>query len=175
MKQRRLIIRSVILLVMIIAIGYTFYNHFSEERGVVDRGDVAPNFVLNDMDGNRMELSELQGKGVYLNFWATYCTYCRTKMEYLKDHYEDFKEQGVEVIAVNVDESTLQVQRHLDRNEVNYPVFIDRDMLVSNAYGVVSLPASFLIDPNGEVIDREIGAKTEEQVLESLQSLVPND
>ncbi|UCZ54722.1 thiol-disulfide oxidoreductase ResA [Bacillus shivajii] len=174
MKQRRLVIRSVILLVMVIAIGYTFYSHFSEERGLVDQGDIAPNFVLNDLDGNRIELADLQGKGVYVNFWATYCSFCRSKMQYLKDHYEDFKEKGVEIIAINVDEATLQVQSHTDRHELNYPIVIDRDMLVSNAYGVVSLPATFLIDENGEVIKRQIGAKTEEQVVESLESLVPN-
>ncbi|PYZ94462.1 alkyl hydroperoxide reductase [Salipaludibacillus keqinensis] len=173
MKQRRLIIRSVILIVMLAAIGYTFYNHFSTERGLVDQGDIAPNFVLEDMEGNRLELADLQGEGVYVNFWATYCTYCRDKMAYLQEYYEEYEQEGVKIVSINVNETTLQVERHQQRQGLSYPLFIDRNMLVSNAYGVSSLPATFLIDENGQVIERQIGAKSEEQVLESLNELIP--
>ncbi|SDN38403.1 Peroxiredoxin [Alkalicoccus daliensis] len=165
--------RSAILLVMVAAIAYTFYNHFSEERGLVDAGDEAPNFVLEDMDGERVELSELRGQGVYLNFWATYCTYCRQKMEYLKDYHEEYAEKGVRILSVNVDETTLQVERHQQRYDINYNLYIDRNMLVSNAYGVGVLPSVFLINENGSVIERQIGGKTEEQVVAALDELVP--
>ncbi|MBM7094710.1 MULTISPECIES: thiol-disulfide oxidoreductase ResA [Alteribacter] len=173
MKKRRLIIRSAILVVLATAIGYTLFTHFSEERGLVDAGDTAPDFALEDMDGNLVHLDELKGKGVYLTFWATYCTYCRDKMEYLKEYHEEYKEKGVEVVALNVDESTVQVQRFLDRHNVPYTNVIDRGMKVSNAYGVNSLPAVLLIDENGSVIERQVGGKTEQQVLESLDKLVP--
>ncbi|WP_280768280.1 thiol-disulfide oxidoreductase ResA [Salipaludibacillus daqingensis] len=174
MKQRRLFIRSVILIVMITAVGYTFYNHFADERGLVDQGDKAPNFVLEDLDGNRFELQELSGEGVYVNFWATYCTYCRDKMQYLQNFYEEYEDKGVRIVSVNVNETTLQVERHKQRQGLDYPLFIDRNMLVSNAYGVRSLPATFLIDENGIVTERQIGAKTEEQVLDSLSELIPS-
>ncbi|MCR6096566.1 thiol-disulfide oxidoreductase ResA [Salipaludibacillus agaradhaerens] len=173
MKRRRLIIRSAILLVMVIAVGYTLYNQFSEERGVVDTGDIAPNFVLEDMEGNRLELNELRGEGVYVNFWATYCTYCREKMSYFEEFYEEYAEKGVKIVSVNVDETTLQVERHKDRQGLSYPLYIDRNMLVSNAYGVHSLPAAFLIDEDGEVIERQVGAQTKEEVLAALDELIP--
>lgn len=175
MKKQRLLIRSIILGVMIIAIGFTFYNHFSADRGLVTQGDIAPNFVLEDLDGNRLELSDLQGKGVYVNFWATYCTYCRTKMQYLQEYHEEYHEQGVEIVSINVDETTLQVERHKQRQNLDYPLYIDRNMLVSNAYGVSHLPATFLIDENGQVIETQVGAKTEEQVLASLDELIPSN
>lgn len=175
MKKRRLIIRSAILLVMLVAIGYTFYSHFSTERGLVDQGDMAPNFILMDIEGNQIELEQLQGKGVYLNFWATYCTFCRQKMQYLRDHYEEYKEKGVEIVAINVNESQLQVERHKERYSINYNLYMDKNALVTNAYGVVSLPAVFLIDENGEVIARQIGAKTEDQVIAALDRLVPSN
>lgn len=175
MKKRRLLIRSIILGVMFVAIGYTFYNHFSEDRGLVNEGDIAPNFVLDDMDGNRLELADLQGKGVYVNFWATYCTYCREKMQYLQEYHEDYFEKGVEIVSINVDETTLQVERHQQRQGLVYPLYIDRNMLVSNAYGVHSLPATFLINEEGQVIDAQVGAKTEEQVIASLDELIPSN
>ncbi|WP_026689433.1 thiol-disulfide oxidoreductase ResA [Alteribacter aurantiacus] len=173
MKKRRLIIRSAILVVLAIALGYTAVTYFSEERGLVDAGDQAPDFALEDMNGNTVHLDELKGKGVYLTFWATYCTYCRQKMEYLKEYHEEYQEKGVEIVALNVDESTVQVQRFLDRHNVPYTNAIDRGMKVSNAYGVNSLPAVLLIDEEGDVIDRQIGGKTEQQVLEALDQLVP--
>ncbi|MCE7793966.1 thiol-disulfide oxidoreductase ResA [Salipaludibacillus sp. CUR1] len=173
MKQRRLIIRSTILLVMVAAIGYTFYSHFSEDRGLVNAGDEAPDFVLKDVNGEEVHLEDYEGQGVYLTFWATYCTYCRNKMEYLKDHYDEYKEKGVEIIGVNVNESSVQVQRFIDRHNVPYPNPIDRDMLVGNAYGVTSLPHTLLIDEDGMVIERTIGGKTEADVVASLDKIVP--
>ena len=174
MKEKRLIIRSVILLVMIVAIGYTFYSHFAEERGVVDKGDMAPNFALVDLEGNTVELEDFRGKGVYVNFWATYCSICRVKMQYLNEHYDEYKDKGIEILSVNVDESTVQVDRHKQRHELSYSLYIDRNMLVSNAYGVAALPTVFLIDEHGKVIERQIGGKTEEQVLEALEKIIPD-
>lgn len=174
MKKNRLMIRSVILIVMVAAIGYSFYTHFSEERGLVDVGDKATDFVLEDVDGEEIHLSEYEGKGVYLTFWATYCTYCKDKMEYLKEHYDEYKEKDVEIIGVNVDESSIQVQRFIERHQVPYPNPIDRGMLVGKAYGVSAIPHTMLIDDEGMVIERTIGGKTEAQVLAALDSIVPN-
>ncbi|ADU30083.1 thiol-disulfide oxidoreductase ResA [Evansella cellulosilytica] len=173
MKQRRLIIRSLILLVMIVAIIYTMYNHLSDERGLVDSGDIAPNFRVVDLDENILELDELRGKGVYVNFWATYCRFCREKMQYLRDHYDEYKEKGVEIVSINVDESSVQVENHQNRFNLHYPLYIDRSMLISDAYGVISLPATFLIDENGIVVERHIGGKSEEQVIASLDKIIP--
>ncbi|RKL69234.1 alkyl hydroperoxide reductase [Salipaludibacillus neizhouensis] len=173
MKKRRLIVRASILFVMTLAIGYTFFLQFTEERGLVDTGDVVPNFILKDVNGNKFELDDYKGKGVYLTFWATYCKYCTAKMEYLKEHYEKYKEKGVEIIAVNVDESSVQVQSFIDRHQVPYPNPIDRNMLVSNAYGVTALPHTLLLDEEGIVIERKVGGKTEAEVVEALEKVVP--
>ncbi|WP_416148357.1 thiol-disulfide oxidoreductase ResA [Salipaludibacillus sp. HK11] len=173
MKKNRLLIRAVILIVMISAISYTMYTHFSEDRGLVDAGDRAPDFILEDVNGEEIHLADYAGKGVYLTFWATYCTYCVDKMEYLKEHYEEYKAKDVEIIAVNVSESSIQVQRFLDRNQVPYPNPIDRGMVVGNAYGVTAIPHTLLIDEDGMVIERQIGGKTEAQVIEALESVVP--
>ncbi|GEL08421.1 thiol-disulfide oxidoreductase ResA [Salisediminibacterium halotolerans] len=173
MKNRRFMMRLSILAVMIAAVGYTLYINFSEERGLVDAGDEAPNFAVKNLTDDEIELADYRGDGVYINFWATYCTYCRDKMGYLQDHYEDYEEEGVKVLHVNVDETTLQVERHKERFGYDFDMYIDRGMLVSNEYGVHSLPAAYLIDENGEVIERHVGAQTEQQVLSSLDRLIP--
>ncbi|WP_147804825.1 thiol-disulfide oxidoreductase ResA [Alkalicoccus halolimnae] len=175
MKKRRLWMRTAILLVMAAAIGYTFYNHFSEERGLVDAGDEAPNFILEDANGEEVELDNMEGQGVYLNFWATYCTYCRDKMDYLKEYQEEYAQKDVQVINVNVDETTLQVERHKERYDLDFDLFIDRNMVVSTEYGVGVLPSVYLIDEEGQVIERQVGGKTEEQVVAALDKLVPDN
>lgn len=173
MKNKRFLMRLSILIVMIGAVGYSLYVNFSEERGVVDAGDPAPNFIVKDLDGEEVELTDFSGNGVYLNFWATYCVYCRDKMQYLQAYEDEYKEQGVIILNVNVDETSLQVERHKERQNLTFPLYIDRNMLVSNAYGVASLPTVFLIDHDGTVQERQIGGKTEGQVVEALESLVP--
>jgi len=94
-------------------------------------------------------------------------------MEYLKDNHEEYKEKGVEIIAVNVDESSIQVDSFIKRHQVPYPNPIDRGMPVGNAYGVNALPHTLLIDEEGKVIERKVGGKTEGEVLEALETLVP--
>ncbi|WP_078593147.1 MULTISPECIES: thiol-disulfide oxidoreductase ResA [Evansella] len=172
--RKRLIYRTAILSIMALVIGYTIFSSISEERGLVDKGDVAPDFILEDMNGNIVHLEEMRGKGIYLTFWATYCSFCRDKMEYLVEHYQDYKEKGVEIVGVNVDEATIQVERFLERRPVPYTTAIDRGLLVGNAYGVTALPYTLLINENGAVIERTVGGKTEEQVLEALEMLVPD-
>lgn len=174
MKRKRFVFRFVILLIMFSAIGYTFYTNFSaDEYNAVDVGDEATNFVLADLNGDLLELKDLRGKGVYVTFWATHCQYCRQKMEYLRDHYDEFRDKGVEVVAININESRVQVERHKERYDINYPILLDENNLVTDAYGVVQIPATFLIDENGRVIERQIGGKTESQVVESLTKLIP--
>lgn len=173
MKNRRFLIRLSILMIMGAAVGYAFYVNFSEERGVVDSGDIAPNFEVTDLDGTSVELEDFRGEGVYLNFWATYCVYCREKMQYLQKYEDKYRGQDVVILNVNVDETSLQVERHKERQELTFPLYIDRNMLVSHAYGVVSLPTIFMIDDTGRVLERQIGAKTEDQVVEALDMLVP--
>ncbi|MCD8511080.1 MAG: thiol-disulfide oxidoreductase ResA [Bacillus sp. (in: Bacteria)] len=166
--------RTAILSVIFLAIGYTLFTSFSEERGLVDAGDIAPDFKLYDMEGNVVHLEDMRGQGVYLTFWATYCMFCRDKMMYLKQYYAEFKEKGVQVIAVNLDESEDQIERFIDRFQVPYPIVVDKGVIVGNAYGVTAVPYTLLIDKEGIVLERSIGPKTEKQVLESLDKIVPS-
>lgn len=75
-EKRRLFIRTGILLVLICALGYTIYNAVLRQESISEGSD-APNFVLEDTNGKRIELSDLKGKGVFLNFWGTWCEPCK--------------------------------------------------------------------------------------------------
>ncbi len=174
MKNRRFITRLLVLLSISIALGYTFYTSFANQKDIVAVGDIAPNFVLKDLEGNEIELHDLRGKGVFLNFWATVCPPCVDEMPYMENNFQKYKDQGIEIIAVNFDEQPIRIERFVDRLNLNFSIVLDPGLQVSQVYGVRELPATFLIDENGVVIERRIGALTEQMVEDYVQKILPS-
>ncbi|HHY71670.1 MAG TPA: thiol-disulfide oxidoreductase ResA [Bacillus bacterium] len=173
MKNKRLAVRTIILLVLVGALAYTLYSNFFTEKQVVGIGDQAPNFVLTDLNGNEVEFADYRGKGVFLNFWATWCKPCETEMPYMENQYNTYKDQGVEVLAVNVGESELSVRNFVERKGLTFPVVIDKKLEVFEAYGVDPLPTSFLINKDGEIIDIIIGTLKEETIRNHMERIKP--
>lgn len=173
MKQKRLIMRTSILTVIALALAYTFYSNFVADRSVAKAGDKSVNFVLNDLDGERIELEGLQGKGVFVNFWGTYCPPCEKEMPIMEDLYAEYKDQGVEIVAVNVNEPELTVERFVDRYGLSFPVVIDKGMNVSDAYGISPLPTTVLIDEHGTIVHVHTGGMTEPMIRDFMERIKP--
>lgn len=173
MKQKRLWLRTVILLLLAGATIYTIYINFFTEKERVREGSTAPNFILKDLEGNTFELESYRGKGVFLNFWGTYCKPCEAEMPYMQNQYEYFKDQGVEVIAINVDEAPLVIQGFVDRHGLTFPIPVDKGMQVLNAYGVGPIPTTFLIDKDGKVVKIITGTMTEKMVHDYMNLIKP--
>ncbi|KMY52523.1 thiol-disulfide oxidoreductase [Bacillus sp. FJAT-27231] len=168
-KKNRLIIRSVILGVLAIAVGYTFYNNLtSEARGNLQEGDKAPDFVLTDLNGEKRQLSDYQGKGVFLNFWGTWCEPCKKEMPHMEKMSKEYKDLGVEILAVNVGDSELQAKKFAMQYNLTFPIAIDTSREVQNAYGIQPLPATFMINPEGEVQKIVIGGLVKEEQVKAL-------
>lgn len=173
-KKRRLLIRTIILIVLTSAVAYTLYANFTkDERGQLKVGDQAPDFVLEDMEGNKHRLSDYEGQGVFLNFWGTWCKPCEKEMPYMNNQYKEFKDKGVQVLAVNVSESKFLVNRFISKHGLEFPVVIDKNGDVLNAYGVDPLPTTFLINPDGKVERVLTGTMTEEDVKKYMESIQP--
>jgi len=173
MKKKRLWMRTVILLLLLAAVGYTIYSNFFTEKARVTVGLEAPDFVLTDLNGETHRLSDYRGKGVFLNFWGTWCKPCEKEMPYINRQYEVYKKQGVEVIAVNVGESKLAVEKFAERFGLKFPIVIDRQDQVMNAYDIDPLPTTFLIDKNGEIVKVITGTMTESMVQQYMESIKP--
>lgn len=172
-KRKRLAIRIVILLVLFGALGYTLYVNFFVSKDKVKVGSVAPDFVLVDMQGNKHQLSDYRGKGVFLNFWATWCKPCEKEMPYMNQLYPEYKKKGVEILAVDADETNVAVDSFMKRYNLKFPVMIDKDNEVINTYGVGPIPATYLIDKNGKVVKIFIGGMTIKDIKESMDLIVP--
>lgn len=172
-KKNRLVIRSVILLVLVAAVGYTIYSSIFSDRGVVNKGDQAPDFQVTTLDGETMRLSDYKGQGVFLNFWATYCPPCKEEMPYMENQYHLFKEKGVEILAINVGEPALTAEKFVDRYGLTFPIPLDEREEIYKAYGVGPIPTTFLIDKDGNVIDRVTKGLTEQEIAEMMARIQP--
>jgi len=119
----------------------------------------APAFAVEDTDGHRIESEFFRGKLVVLNFWATWCPPCRLEMPSMERLYREFRDQGLEVVAMNFMETPEQVKAFAEDQKLSYWMLLDRRAEVAERYGVMRLPVTVLIGREGEVIAKAIGFK----------------
>ena len=131
-------------------------------------GSPAPEIVLKDLRGRDVKLSDLRGKVVLVNFWATWCKPCKEEMPAMQASYDKLRDKGFVVLAVNELEDTARVAEHIRTHGHTFEVVMDHNNQVANVYGVVGLPASFLIDPQGIVRERIAGSLLTESRIEEM-------
>ena len=129
-------------------------------HGPVQAGKPAPSFTLTDIDGHRISLSDLKGKPVLINFWATWCLPCRDELPLIRDEYLAHRAQGFSVVAINFgDESADTVRKFWTSHNLQPAPFLDPDGSVATAYGVAlnntGLPVSVLVARDGIISSYE--------------------
>jgi peroxiredoxin len=135
-------------------------------------GGLAPPFTLNDLKGRPVSLADYKGKVVLLNFWATWCEPCRKEMPEIQTAYEQFQDRGLVVLAVNFGENLDPAVSFVHHGNLTFPVLLDRKASVAERYGVINLPVTFLIDPEGIIRDRIFGGTlTAKGIGEAVQRL----
>src|ERR1700722_10209529 len=124
-------------------------------------GNVAPDFELPTLDGKNLKLSDLRGKAVLLNFWATYCGPCKIEMPWFVELQKEYGPQGFQIIGVAMDDaSTEDINKFAKEMGVNYPVLIGKDSVADSYGGVSVLPTTFFLDRAGKLIAREFGVQS---------------
>lgn len=109
----------------------------------------APNFTLLRLDGTAVTLSEIKGQVALINVWATWCPPCRAEMPTIETTYEQYRDQGFTVLAVNLQEDPRAVASFMREYKLTFPALLDLDGAVSRTYQVSSLPSSFFVDRKG--------------------------
>ena len=166
--------RTVILVVLLVAIVYSVYSAATKDkRSVLQVGDEAPNFTLTDLQGAQHTLSDYKGKGVVINFWGTWCKPCKKEMPALDRQYKQFKDNGVTVLSINVAESTYAVENFVDRYNLTFPAAIDSKKSVMRAYNIDPLPTTILVDAQGKVTNMITGEMTEKDIAGYMKSIEP--
>lgn len=144
------------------------------EPSVARVGEPAPDFQLENLDGQLISLSELRGKPVLINFWAIWCTFCHAEMPYLQQIYEEWSGKGLVVLAINIGESPPKVKEFLQALNLSLPVLLDTEQAVARKYNVPPIPTTFFIDSDGIIREKIIGAfPSKEAIEEHLNKIMP--
>jgi thiol-disulfide isomerase/thioredoxin len=140
----------------------------------VSRNLQAADFSLATLQGPPMTLEDYKGSLILLNFWATWCAPCVMEMPSMQNLYDTFRDDGLEVVAVNVQEDRDVVAAFIEEHGLSFPVLLDTNGRTSFDYAVRGLPTSFLIGRKGQLLGIKIGFHLwdEPDVLETIESLL---
>ena len=133
-------------------------------------GFLAPDFTLDTLDGNTVTLSELRGKVVVINFWATWCPPCRAETPALQKSYEQYKDSGVVILGVDLTNQDVisEVESFVQEFGLTYPILLDRDGSVSNSlYQIKGLPSTFFVNREGIIRTVLVGGPMSEAFIRS--------
>ncbi len=137
-------------------------------------GESAPDFKLQNLDGQLISLSDFRGKPVLINFWATWCKFCRYEMPYLQQIYEEWSDKGLVVLTIDIGESPSKVKEFLQALNLSLPVLLDTNEKVAQKYNVPPVPTTFFIDSDGTIQVKIIGAFPSKEAIEQhLNKIVP--
>jgi len=130
-------------------------------------GFLAPDFTLQTLDGETVTLSDLRGQAVLINLWATWCPPCRAEMPAIQKLYAEYKDQGFEVMAVNMTYQDIPtaVLPFTQEHALTFPVLLDETGDVASKYELRSLPSSFFINRDGFIQEVVIGGPMSEALL----------
>ena len=142
----------------------------SAENAAIMKSSPAPDFTLESLDGKNLRLSDLRGKAVLLNFWATWCGPCKIETPWLVELQNQYGAQGLQVIGVAMDDSGKDdIAKFAKDMGVNYPVLLGKEA-VGDAYGgVPALPETFFIGRDGKIVDKIIGLKGKSEIEDSIK------
>lgn len=178
-KRNRLIFRSAILLVLLGAVIFALVSNLQADNTVYRVGDQAPDFQLTQINKNNeaeiVKLSDLRGKGVMLNFWATWCKPCEAEMPYMQELYPKYEELGIEIVAVSLDSTELVVDRFIDKYDLTFPIPHDTKGEIRDLYKVGPLPSTFFINSEGEIVEFVSGALSLESLEGYFEDILPQE
>ena len=145
-----------------------------ERSAAPHEGFVAPDFTLPSLDGRQVTLSQFRGKGVILVFWVTWCHICQAELPMLQKVYQQYRSQGLEVIAVNYKDSPGAVQAFVRERNLGFYVLLDRGGTVNSLYRVRGFPTTVFIAPDGKIVKITVGGRPSEAFFASeAKSLLP--
>ncbi|GED68369.1 thiol:disulfide interchange protein tlpA [Brevibacillus reuszeri] len=140
----------------------------------IEKGNLAPDFELQALNGEKMKLSDLRGKKVIVNLWATWCPPCRAEIPDMQSFYEANKDKGVVILGVNLTSTETNVEAvsaFVQRYGMTFPILMDVDKQVSGVYKAISIPTSFIIDSSGVIQNKYIGPMNQEMMENMLSAI----
>ncbi|MFW6310130.1 MAG: peroxiredoxin family protein [Prolixibacteraceae bacterium] len=156
---------------MLISSGIIAQDNYSQ----VKEGDVAPGFVIKTLDGETRLLSELKGKVVWLNFFATWCPPCRKELPHLQNVYNELKDnEDFEVFVIGREHDQKELQKFKEEQNFTMPFVPDPDRIIFSKYASQNIPRNIIIDKEGRVAVSDVGFNENDfnKITEKLKMLL---
>lgn len=141
-----------------------------EAEAALSIGKTAPDFTLTDLDGNEVSLSDFQGKYVFIDFWAAWCRPCREENPLLVEVYKQFAGEDFEIISVSLDQTEEAWRQAVQEDQLTWTQLHDPVNSVASSYMVQSIPNTWLLDKEGNILHKEIRSA---ELTEILKGLLP--
>lgn len=164
-RQWSIVGALLVVLVLLVAAGWVIRDRFMP----VEVGTAAPDFAAMDLQGDPVRFADLRGQVVLLNVWATWCPPCRDEMPSMQRLHERFKDVGLRVVAVSVDRGVGvldesgkpggDVRAFASELGLTFDVWLDPSGQIQRQYRVPALPESFIVDRDGMIVSKAIGAE----------------
>ncbi|WP_035101805.1 thiol-disulfide oxidoreductase ResA [Aneurinibacillus terranovensis] len=168
------VMRSSILAVIAIALGWTFYTAYIKDKSTVQQGKPSPDFAAKVAGTDKqIQLSALKGKGVVLNFWGTWCPPCKQEMPNFEKAAGEFANKGVVIMAVNDGESEVAVRSFAKQYGLTFPLALDQSQDITRLYQIGPLPTTVFIKPDGTVYKKVEGGMTLDTMRDNMQQIAP--
>jgi peroxiredoxin len=173
MKKATLI--GIIAVLMVIGFLFFYGQNGGQRAKIIRDGDRAPEFSLLSLDGKAISLSSYRGKVVMVHFWATWCPPCIEELPTLERLYRAYVGKDLEILAVSVDEGGAgAIGQFMKKNRFALPVLLNPDQSVARQYGTFKFPETYLVDREGIVRRKIIGAAdwTSPEAQKIIQAMV---
>ena len=135
-------------------------------------GQPVPDFTLKDIHGNTMKMSDLKGKVVILDFWATWCAPCKVEIPWFIDMYDRYKQQGLEVVGVAMDDEQGDVKPFAEKHGMNYRVLLGNDNVATQFGGIFGLPTTYIIGRDGKIDSKHMGLVSRDTFEQAVKKLL---
>ena len=172
--------KSLLVFFLTLILGYYLAESYVQTPGAYHPLSAAktttpPNFTLKNLSGQTVSLSDYRGKYVFLNFWATWCFPCREEMPSMDSLYKKFRSNRFEMLAVALDRQGERMVKPFVKNfGFSFPILLDAENQTTEIFGVVSIPATFILNPEGEIVEAVHGSRdwSKEEVFKFFEDLL---
>ena len=168
---------ALLLLVAVLGYKYLSKQYKPQNNASIANSQVkATDFTVKDASGNDVKLSDFKGKPVVMNFWASWCPPCRGEMPDFNKLYQQYSTKGVVFLMVNLTDGQRETidtaTKFVKDSNFKFNIYFDVNSDAANAYSISSIPDSYFIDKNGNIINSYVGAIDEATIQKNIDALL---